>query len=148
MSRNPTADRRRGITIRSDAGTRSTGNTEHAGHAGHAEDRNAVPRSPAAGTKRSDMSRVEMVNRLVAHSVKTAIVDDEGHYWLSELFEKGFAGYANLSARQLALEMQLRGLTPAEDAADETLDIDQDLEAEGDAADLLGARLPIREGLE
>lgn len=61
------------------------------------------------------MSRSEMIGRLVAYSVQAALAEGGKHYWLSELFEKGFTGYGNFSARQLLLEMQLRGLAPSED---------------------------------
>ncbi len=75
------------------------------------------------------MTREDMIKALVAHSVKTA-VSEAKHYWLSELFEKGFTGYRNLSRAQLVQELQMRGLEQPDDPweapepDDEDLDID------------------------
>jgi len=70
-----------------------------------------------------------MMNKLVAYSVQAALAEGEKHYWLSELFEKGFTGYSNFSTRQLHLEMQLRGLVPTEDELDAGIDdADDELE--------------------
>jgi hypothetical protein len=73
-------------------------------------------------TKVPQMNRDEMIRKLVQHSVKTAVAESR-HYWLAEMFEKGFAGYRNLSRRQLVQELQMRGL---EKLADEFEDDDQD----------------------
>lgn len=69
-------------------------------------------------------NRREMIGKLVEHSVSTAVSEFPQH-WLKEVFEKGFVGYSKFSDRQLMLEMQLRGLTPTEDLADE-VDSDDD----------------------
>lgn len=55
------------------------------------------------------MNREEMIRRLVAFSVQTALQESKG-YWLHELFEKGFTGYRNFSDTKLRRELQLRGL--------------------------------------
>jgi len=60
------------------------------------------------------VNREEMIKALVAHSVKTAVSESK-HYWLSELFEKGFTGYRSLSRAQLMQELQMRGLEQPED---------------------------------
>ncbi len=60
------------------------------------------------------MSKEEMIQTLVAHSVRTAVSESK-HYWLSELFEKGFTGYRNLSRGQLVQELQMRGLDQPDD---------------------------------
>lgn len=74
------------------------------------------------------MSKDEMIRKLVAHSVKTALSETKP-YWLSELFEKGFAGYRNLSRGQLIAELQMRGLSdePDEDD-DDSFDDDLDMD--------------------
>ena len=56
----------------------------------------------AAGA--SDVTKEEMIRKLVAHSVKTALAESKP-YWLGELFEKGFAGFSigPLSVRYYAL---------------------------------------------
>lgn len=66
-----------------------------------------------------------MIRKLVAHSVKTALAESKP-YWLGELFEKGFAGYRNLSRGQLVAELQMHGLSEDKGDADE---------ADGDAFD-------------
>jgi hypothetical protein len=77
----------------------------------------------------------EMIRRLVAYSVKTALSESKP-YWLSDLFEKGFAGYRNLSRGQLVAELQMRGLDDDGDDAmpdDDLADLDDlDLEDYGD----------------
>jgi hypothetical protein len=77
--------------------------------------------------QRTKMTRKEMIRKLVALSVDTALAESQ-RYWLSELFEKGFIGYCNFSDGQLLREMQLRGLAPADAAAeDDDLDLDDEL---------------------
>lgn len=74
------------------------------------------------------MNREETIKALVAHSVKIA-VSESRHYWLSELFEKGFAGYRNLSRAQLERELQMRGLEQPDDpweAPDPDEEFDED----------------------
>jgi len=55
------------------------------------------------------VNKEEMIKTLVAYSVKAALSESKP-YWLSELFENGFAGYRNMSRTQLARELQMRGL--------------------------------------
>lgn len=62
----------------------------------------------------STMSREEMIRRLVAHSVRTALEEPQSE-WLNELFEKGFAGYRSFSNSKLRRELELRGLDAAEE---------------------------------
>lgn len=88
------------------------------------------------------MNKEEMIRKLVAHSVKTALSESK-HYWLNDLFEKGFTGYRNLSRGQLKAELQMRGLsTDDEDdayarAGDlDDLDADLDTDLDGDLAGL------------
>jgi hypothetical protein len=79
------------------------------------------------------MTRAEMIRKLVAYSVNAALAEGKNHYWLSELFEKGFNGYSNFSSKQLMMEMQLRGLAYQDDALEDDIDeIDQidDIELE------------------
>jgi hypothetical protein len=75
------------------------------------------------------LTKDEMVRRLVAHSVKTALAESKP-YWLNELFERGFAGYRNLSRGQLVAELQMRGLGDDEsgDSADDAFDADDDFD--------------------
>ena len=73
---------------------------------------------------RIEQTRKAMIRSLVAHSVERALAEAQGDaetYWLHEIFEKGFVGYARFSERELRLEMQLRGLDQAaeHDAPDE-----------------------------
>jgi hypothetical protein len=73
------------------------------------------------------MGKEEMIRKLVQHSVKTALAESK-HYWLCDVFEKGFTGYRNLSRAQLTQELQLRGLAKNEaEFDDDDLD-DIDLE--------------------
>jgi hypothetical protein len=71
------------------------------------------------------LNKEEMIRKLVAHSVNTALAESK-HYWLSELFEKGFTGYRNLSRGQLLQELQMRGLEGTGDpyTHDDDLDLD------------------------
>lgn len=70
------------------------------------------------------LGRSEMIKRLVAGSVKTAVTESSKH-WLQEIFEKGFIGYNKLSESQLLMEMEMRGLIQSEDHFDdETQDTD------------------------
>ena len=68
--------------------------------------------------RRPAMTRKEMIRKLVALSVDTALAESQ-RYWLSEVFEKGFVGYGNFSDGQLLREMQLRGLAAPTDVADD-----------------------------
>jgi hypothetical protein len=85
--------------------------------------------------RRAPMTRKEMIRKLVALSVETALAESH-RYWLSEVFEKGFVGYGNFSDGQLLREMQLRGLAAPNDVAD-----DDDLD-DGPALDALDRSLP------
>lgn len=77
------------------------------------------------------MTKEDMVHRLVSFSVQAALAESK-KYWLSDLFERGFAGYRNLSAEQLRRELELRGLTaPEREDLDEDLD-DGEWESGGD----------------
>jgi hypothetical protein len=69
------------------------------------------------------MTRKEMIRKLVALSVDTALAESH-RYWLSEVFEKGFVGYGNFSDGQLLREMQLRGLIAPTDLAEDDDDLD------------------------
>lgn len=62
----------------------------------------------------STTNRREMIDRLVEHSVETAMSESSMH-WLKDVFERGFLGYTKLSNGQLRMEMQLRGLISAHD---------------------------------
>ena len=75
----------------------------------------------------ASMTRKEMIRRLVALSVDTALAESQ-RYWLSEVFEKGFVGYGNFSDGQLLREMQLRGLAAAEDLPEDDAEDDADFE--------------------
>ena len=88
------------------------------------------------------MNKEEMVRTLVAYSVKSALSEPK-HYWLSDLFEKGFAGYRNLTRGQLVQELQMRGLEATNDCEMEEME-DDDLDVELD--DYAGADLarPLR----
>lgn len=77
------------------------------------------------------MNKEEMVRTLVAYSVKTALSESK-HYWLSDLFEKGFAGYRNLSRGQLVRELQMRGLETTNESAMEELEDFDDIELDLD----------------
>src|SRR5690242_3709342 len=89
--------------------------------------------------RRVTMTRKEMIRKLVALSVDTALAESQ-RYWLSEVFEKGFVGYGNFSDGQLLREMQLRGLAaPTDVAEDEELELDLDDEP---SIDLLDRSLP------
>ncbi|MBI4205219.1 MAG: hypothetical protein HY527_09350 [Betaproteobacteria bacterium] len=79
--------------------------------------------------RQSTMSREEMIRRLVAFSVRSALQQSQP-YWLNELFEKGFSGYRNFSDGKLRRELQLRGL-------DETDEMDADDEPEEPVLDEL-----------
>jgi hypothetical protein len=94
-------------------------------------------------TKAHPMSRDEMIRRLVQHSVKTAVAES-AHYWLSDVFEKGFAGYRNLSRTQLTQELQLRGLDKTADDFDDDDDLD-DLDVDLDYVEA-PLDLPVRAG--
>lgn len=85
--------------------------------------------------RRPPMTRKEMIRKLVALSVDTALAESQ-RYWLSEVFEKGFVGYGNFSDGQLLREMQLRGLAAPTDVAD-----DDDLD-DGPAFDALDRSIP------
>ena len=85
--------------------------------------------------RRITMSRKEMIRKLVALSVETALAESH-RYWLSEVFEKGFVGYGNFSDGQLLREMQLRGLAGPNDVSDED-DLD-----DGPSLDALDRALP------
>jgi hypothetical protein len=71
------------------------------------------------------MTKEDMIHKLVSHSVQSALAESK-RYWLSDLFERGFAGYSNLSTEQLRRELQMRGLAAADadDLEDELGDID------------------------
>jgi hypothetical protein len=86
-------------------------------------------RSPA-------MTRKEMIRKLVALSVDTALAESH-RYWLSEVFEKGFVGYGNFSDGQLLREMQLRGLIAPTDLAEDDDELD-----DAAALDALDRSLP------
>ena len=80
------------------------------------------------------MNKEEMIRKLVAHSVKTALSESK-QYWLNDLFEKGFTGYRNLSRGQLKAELQMRGLSADADddvyaAAGDFDDLDADIDAD------------------
>jgi hypothetical protein len=95
--------------------------------------------------RRAHMTRKDMIRKLVALSVETALAESH-RYWLSEVFEKGFVGYGNFSDGQLLREMQLRGLAAPNDVAEED-DLDDGL-----SLDTLDRTLPDigseRRGLE
>jgi hypothetical protein len=73
--------------------------------------------------RRPPMTRKDMIRKLVALSVDTALAESH-RYWLSEVFEKGFVGYGNFSDGQLLREMQLRGLAAPTDVPDDDDDLD------------------------
>ena len=85
--------------------------------------------------RRPPMTRKEMIRKLVALSVDTALAESQ-RYWLSEVFEKGFVGYGNFSDGQLLREMQLRGLAAPTDVSE-----DDDLD-DGPAFDALDRAIP------
>lgn len=64
------------------------------------------------------MGKSEMIKRLVACSVETAISESPNH-WLQEIFEKGFIGYSKLSESQLLMEFEMHGLIQSEDNFDD-----------------------------
>jgi hypothetical protein len=72
---------------------------------------------------RTANTRVKMIERLVEHSVTSALSGSQPD-WLKDVFEKGFVGYRKLADRQLLLEMQLHGLTPADDVFEDDADED------------------------
>lgn len=74
---------------------------------------------------RTSITRVKMVEALVAHSINTAASKSQQD-WLNDVFEKGFVGYGKLSERQLLLEMQLHGLMPIEGVFEDDADADED----------------------
>jgi hypothetical protein len=87
--------------------------------------------------RRPPMTRKDMIRKLVALSVDTALAESH-RYWLSEVFEKGFVGYGNFSDGQLLREMQLRGLAaPTDVAEDDELD-----ELDEPALDALDRSIP------
>src|SRR3954471_22032990 len=87
--------------------------------------------------RRPPMTRKDMIRKLVALSVDTALAESH-RYWLSEVFEKGFVGYGNFSDGQLLREMQLRGLAaPPDVAEDDELD-----ELDEPALDALDRAIP------
>ena len=87
--------------------------------------------------RRPPMTRKDMIRKLVALSVDTALAESH-RYWLSEVFEKGFVGYGNFSDGQLLREMQLRGLAaPTDVAEDDELD-----ELEEPSLDVLDRSIP------
>ena len=87
--------------------------------------------------RRPTMTRKEMIRKLVALSVDTALAESH-RYWLSEVFEKGFVGYGNFSDGQLLREMQLRGLAaPTDVAEDDELELDDE-----PSVDILDRSLP------
>ena len=87
--------------------------------------------------RHAPMTRKEMIRKLVALSVDTALAESH-RYWLSEVFEKGFVGYGNFSDGQLLREMQLRGLAaPTDVAEDEELE-----ELDEPALDALDRAMP------
>ena len=88
------------------------------------------------------MSKDEMIRKLVQHSVKTALTESK-HYWLCDLFEKGFTGYRNLSRGQLMRELQMRGLEKTDDAFDEDALDDLDLDDYSEPT----LEFPIRAGI-
>lgn len=79
--------------------------------------------------------RLEMIRKLVAHSVSTAMEEGQ-HHWLNEVFENGFIGYKNISNEQLRTEMKLHGLDSFDDA---DLEIDFDDEFDYEYADKLSS---------
>jgi hypothetical protein len=90
------------------------------------------------------MNKDEMIRKLVSHSVKSALSESR-HYWLSDLFEKGFAGYRSMSRGQLLAELEMRGLSEeASQDAYETDDLDDDLDI--DDIDDASFDLPVRAG--
>lgn len=89
------------------------------------------------------MSRSEMIGRLVAYSVEAALAEGGKHYWLSELFEKGFTGYGNFSGKQLLLEMQLRGLVPSDEP-----ELDEDEDDDPDSYESISGFISEKEGME
>jgi hypothetical protein len=85
--------------------------------------------------RHAPMTRKEMIRKLVALSVDTALAESH-RYWLSEVFEKGFVGYGNFSDGQLLREMQLRGLAaPTDVHEDDELD-------DGPSIDALDRAIP------
>lgn len=64
------------------------------------------------------MGRSEMIQHLVAYSVKTAISESPTH-WLNGIFENGFIGYKKLTTSQLLMEMEMRGLIQSEEHFDD-----------------------------
>jgi hypothetical protein len=70
--------------------------------------------------------RKEIIQRLVAHSVKAALMESPAD-WLNKVFEDGFVGYSRLSTQQLLMEMEMHGLIEPEiDFDDESQEADAD----------------------
>jgi hypothetical protein len=82
-----------------------------------------------------------MIRKLVTHSVHTALAESK-HYWLAELFEKGFAGYRNLSRTRLLQELQMRGLEGDDDPPED--DELEDIDVDDGGYDDPGVMLPLR----
>jgi hypothetical protein len=100
-----------------------------------------VSRADWTGEKmRMTMTRKDMIRKLVALSVDTALAESQ-RYWLSEVFEKGFVGYGNFSDGQLLREMQLRGLAAPDEVPDDDID-DMEGDPSFDALDHSLADLP------
>lgn len=68
--------------------------------------------------KNAVMGKSEMIKRLVARSVETAI-SESPNSWLEEIFEQGFMGYSKLSEAQLLMELEMHGLIQSEDHFDD-----------------------------
>jgi hypothetical protein len=72
------------------------------------------------------INRKEIIQRLVACSVKEALLESPAH-WLNKVFEDGFIGYSRLSTSQLLMEMEMHGLIePEVDFDDESQETDTD----------------------
>jgi hypothetical protein len=94
-----------------------------------------------------NMSKDEMIRKLVSHSVKTALSESK-HYWLSDLFEKGFGGYRSMSRGQLLAELQMRGLSEDGEKGDAYAsdDLDDLDDLDFDDLDDASLDLPMRAG--
>ncbi len=68
--------------------------------------------------KKKLMSRKEKIQRLVASSVKTAVLESPT-YWLNKIFEDGFIGYSRLSDSQLSMELEMHDLIQSNDQFDD-----------------------------
>ena len=93
------------------------------------------------------MTKEDMVHKLVSHSVQSALAESK-RIWLSDLFERGFAGYSNLSTEQLRRELQMRGLEAGDDAAEDEdlIELLDDDDAEWDEEIECGLELRYRGG--